>query len=326
MFDLNLGGNNSVFGLDIGYETLKLVQLNRKKDSASLVGFVEIPLTERILERDQFKNKTQTATLIKEACRKAQPRPIGAKKIVSALPETFVFSKTIQMPKMKENEYRTAVPAEAAQYLPIPVENVYLDYQVLIIHPDEALVDILLVATPKKLVDDYVEMTKMADLELVALETKPIAVGRAIQFSSHLSGTVIVEIGTELSRISIWDNNNIRLIATVNIGKNQILEAIDQNSTSKLVSENLSARSLVSGIIEEVINAIKYHQNRDYKPKPINNILLCGSGAKIEGIEDIFYQETKIKCQPVVPKLTGKVFLGTEFITSFGLALRQDKE
>ena len=91
---MNLTNENSVFGLDIGYETIKLVQLVRHKNSIKLVGYSEMPLTERILERDSFKNKAATANLIKEACRKAKPFPIRAKKIVSALPETFVFSKT----------------------------------------------------------------------------------------------------------------------------------------------------------------------------------------------------------------------------------------
>lgn len=321
------GGNNTIFGLDIGFETLKLVQLKKSKNSISLVGSIEVPLTERILERDHFKNKAQTANLIKEACQKAQPRGITAKRIVTALPETFIFSKTIQLPKMKDDEYAKAVPMEAAQYLPIPVENAYLDYQVLIVHPDEPLVDILLVATPKKLVDDYVEMTNMAGLELVALETKPIAVGRAIRQAYQLNGTVIVEIGTELSRISIWDNNNIRLTTTVNTGKNQIAATLNQTKNGFSVGQdNLEANSLITGIVNEVINAIKYHQNRDYKPTQAGRLLLCGTGANIEGIEKIFERETKLETEIFVPKLSGEATLGSEFITSFGLALRNDSE
>lgn len=327
MFGLSFKDSNSIFGLDIGYETLKLVQLKRSKNAISLVGSNEIPLVERILEKDHFKNKAEMANLIKEACRLAKPKMIYAQKIVSALPETFVFSKTIQMPKMKNEEYKNAVPIEAAQYLPIPIENTYIDYQILIVHPDEPLVDILFVATPKKLVDDYVEMTKMAGLELVALETKPLAVGRAIASSTQLNGTVIVEIGTELSRISIWDDNNIRLTTTVNTGKNHLLETMGQNNqSSKIDLNNMETVALITGITDEVINAIKYHQNRDYKPKPPNKIMICGSGANLENIETIFEKETKLKTEKFSPHLSNNATLGSEFITSFGLALRKELE
>lgn len=323
---------DSVFGLDIGYETLKLVELKKKKNGIVLVGSVEIPLTERILEKDSFRNKAKTATLIKNACRKALPSPIRARKIISALPETFVFSKTIQIPKMKESEYAKAIPIEAAEYLPIPVEEVYIDYQTLIVHPDEALVDILIVASPKKLVDDYVEMTKMAGFELAALETKPLAVGRALKYSMQLDGSIVVEIGTEISRISIWENGSIRLNTTVATGKNQILESLSsegfdvKNDKLDISEENSAASKVLSGIGDEIINAIKYNQNRAYNPKPISKIFLCGSGAKIKGMDWYINEATKIKTEIVSPKIKGDVSLGTEYLTAFGLALRDENE
>jgi len=202
---------SGVFGLDIGYETLKLCEVKKHGKSVQVVGISEVPITERILERDRIKDKATTANLIKEARLKAKPGQIKAKRIVSTLPETFVFSKTIQVPKMPEKELRFAIPNEAAQYLPIPVEEVYIDYQILITHPDEALIDVLIAAAPKRLVDDYVEMAKMAGLELYALETKSIADGRAIiNEKKQKDSVVILHIGTEVSRISIWDKGNNR--------------------------------------------------------------------------------------------------------------------
>lgn len=303
--------NNSIFGLDIGYETLKLVELKKVKNSFGLVGSIEVPLTERILEKDHFKNIEKTADTIKQACQKAKPNKISARKIVSALPETFVFSKTIQMPKMTKQEYDKSIPIEAAQYLPIPVEEVYIDYQVLINHPDESLSDILVVASPKKLVDDYVAMTKLANLELLALETKPIAVGRAIANSRKLNSCVIAEIGTEVTRIAIWEDNSLRLTSTVPTGKNQLSMA--------------GAIGSVTNITEEIINDIKYHQTRDYKPKPIERIYICGSGAQIDSISDLIEKEVKLETEIFSPELIGNK-LGTEHITSCGLAMRGEME
>jgi len=317
-FNLTSGG--SVFGLDIGFEALKLVELRKNKKELNLVGAIEVPLTERILEKDRFKNKAATANLIKDACRKAKPNSISAHNIISALPETFVFSKTIQVPKMSEEEYSNAIPVEAAKYLPIPVEDVYLDFQILIVHPNEPMADILLVASPKKLVDEYVEVTKMAGFELVALETKPIAVGRGIAVSHPLTGAVIIEIGTEISRLSIWDNQNIRLITSINVGKNHIAENLGDGSDPSAMKKNIALQNIVT----ETLNAIKYHQNRDFKPNAIDSILLSGSGANISGIAEFLTDELKIATSIIAPKLSGKEVLGPEFITSYGLALRSE--
>ena len=127
---------NSVLGLDIGFESLKLVELKQTSKGFELVGFIETPLTDKLLEKDRFRDKKAAAKYIKDACKKAKPNPITAKKIVAALPESFVFSKTIKLPKMAENDLANAVRTEASQYLPIPIDETYVDYQPLIIHPD----------------------------------------------------------------------------------------------------------------------------------------------------------------------------------------------
>ncbi|MEK9155890.1 MAG: pilus assembly protein PilM [Patescibacteria group bacterium] len=323
-----LANKSEVFGLDIGFETLKLVQLDIAGSSHYLHGACNFILSDRILEKDHFKDKATTAKIIIEACRRAQPNPIRARQIVSTLPETFVFSKTIQIPKRENGDYNSAIAAEVAQFLPVSVDEVYLDYQVLIVHPNESLVDILVVAAPNKLVDDYAEMARMANLELAALETKPLAVGRALIPANSKDCFLVAQIGTEITRISIWDMGSIRLITTVSVGKNQLQETPaksealpTENKADSGATETAISAKTVAPIVEEALNAIKYHQNRDYQPKPVSKIILCGSGACLAKIDQIMTEQIGINCEVVVPKLAGKHHLNTDFSTAYGLAL-----
>ena len=323
--------SNPVLGLDIGFETIKLCQLKKHGKSVSIIGVADIPITERILDKDRIKNKAATANAIREACRKAKPHPITAKKIVSALPETFVFSKTIRLPKMNQEELKTSVPNEAAQYLPIPLSEVYVDFQILIAHPDEPLIDVLIAAAPKRLVDDYVEMAKMADMELVALETKSIAVGRALIPEKSKDGIAIVHIGTELSRISIWDRGKISLVTTAPIGKNQIVEyfmsvnpSIENISKIDLAEPiEDSAANPLAQVIDAVTEAIRYHQNRGYEPSKISKIDICGSAAIIKNIDSYIEKSTKIKARIAQPAYFLHEKISPDLTTAFGLALRE---
>ncbi len=332
MINFSIKNSNPILGLDIGYQTLKLVQIKQTKHGSSLIGAIEIPLEQKILDKDKFRNKADTANLIKEAIKEAKPNSITARRIVSALPETFVFSKTVQMPKMTQQEYLAAIPNEIAGFLPIPINDVYFDYQVLVAHPDEPLNDILVVATPKRLVDDYVEMAQLAGLELVALETKPLAVGRAIIGDDDKSGSLVIHIGTEYSRIAIWDDGNLKLTTTVNTGQNQLLESLGYTGKLDKKEIKLSEASEkdiaipLNNIIEEAINAIKYHLNRGYKPKPISKIMLCGSGILISGLDNLVEKEIKIKTEIEKIKLTGKESLQPQYIAAYGLALRKEEE
>lgn len=325
------GGGNKVFGLDIGFEVIKLCELTRHGNSVHVVGLSEIPITERILEKDRIKNKAATANLIKEARRKAKPHSISAHKIVTALPETFVFSKTIRLPKMSQTELQTAAPAEAAQYLPIPISEVYVDYQILLTHPDEPLMDVLIAAAPKRLVDDYVDMAKMANLELAALETKPIAVGRALIPEKSNEGIAILHIGTELSRISIWDKGKIRLVTTSAVGKNQILEFFQASNPSFADASKIDLSDTdgldvgpLSQTVEAVNEAIRYHQNRGYKPSKISRIEVCGTAALVKNIDRYIESQTKIPSRIAQPCFHLNQKLSPDDVTAFGLALREN--
>jgi len=326
-----LQNRQSVFGLDIGYETLKLVQTFVSKKGTELIGAIEIPINERLLMQDRFKNKADTANLIKEAMRKTKPHPITATRIVSALPESFVFSKTIQLPRMSMNEYKKSVPIEASNSLPIPIESVYLDFQVLLSHPNEEMADILVVAAPKKLVDDYLEMAKLAGLELASLETKPLCVGRALIPRNDRAGRLILHIGTEYSRISVWNEGMIRLTSTVNMGQNHLLESMgysggDRKKALEITAENESSIAIpMNNVIEELATVIKYHHNRDYKPKPIGEIIICGSAAAIKGIDDYVEEKIKIPVRIAKIELADKTTMDPQFIAAYGLSLWREE-
>ncbi len=320
-----------VFGLDIGYETLKLCELKIHRNSAKVVGVFEYPITKKILEQDRIKDKEAAANMILEARRKAKPHQIKASGIVTALPENFVFSKTIQVPKMTERELATTIPNEAAQYLPIPLESVYTDFQILTVHPEENLMDVLIAATPKKLVDDYLEMAKLSGLKLLALETKPIAVGRAVIPDRSKEGIVIIHIGTELTRISIWDKGKIRLITTADVGKNKILEGVSSLTGEvkkidkiKIDKENEEQVKLVlQPMLDEALESIRYYQNRGYKPSKISLLKICGSGGLVVGIDKLIGKELKIKAETATTKIKTSTEIKPNYLTAFGLALRE---
>lgn len=320
-----------VFGLDIGYETLKLCELVKRRKSAKIVGIFEYPITKKILEQDRIKDKEAIANMIKEARRKAKPHQIKSPGIVTALPENFVFSKTIQVPKMTVKELMTAIPNEAAQYLPVPLESVYVDFQILTDHPEENLMDVLIAATPKKLVDDYVEMARLAGFKLLALETKPIAVGRAIIPDKSREGIVIVHIGTELTRISIWDKGKIRLITTAEVGKNKIIETISTLSGKIEKIDKINVESddknqlkiTFQPMIDEILESVRYYQNRGYKPSKISKILICGSGGLVKGVDKLIGDELKIKSEIATTKIKTSIPIESNYMTAFGLALRE---
>jgi len=89
--------------------------------------------------------------------------------------------QVIQMPKMDEEELRLAVPLEAENHIPMPISEVYLDFQVIPPIKDYFNhIEVLIVAMPKKIVDSYVSCFKKAGLIPLILEAESEAIARAL--------------------------------------------------------------------------------------------------------------------------------------------------
>jgi type IV pilus assembly protein PilM len=97
------------------------------------------------------------------------------------LPEEKAFLQVIQLPKLEEKDLKAAVQFEAENYIPLPVEEVYLDYQVVppvYNHLDH--LDVLIAALPKRIIDPYLDSLKGAGLVPKVLEIESQAIVRAL--------------------------------------------------------------------------------------------------------------------------------------------------
>ena len=169
------------FGLDISDLSLKIVKLKKKKNLLSLASFGEMEITPGIIEGGEVKKEEELAKVIKEAISKVKGEKIKTKYVVCSLPEEKAFLQIIQMPLMKEEELKKAIYFEVENYIPLPIGQVYLDYQIVkpvLNHLDHF--DVLIVALPKKIVDSYLSSLKKANLWPVVLEIESQAIARAL--------------------------------------------------------------------------------------------------------------------------------------------------
>lgn len=337
------------FGLDIGFNSLKVVQLKKKGKQFEIVGFAQSAIPKTSLQKNKILEKKKLAEVLKATLTKATPHHISALEVVAALPEHLVFTKIIELPKMKEKEVGKTIPYEASEFLPISLEETYLDWQILAKGANSEKIDVLVVAAPKSLVDDYIDLVKLAGLQLVALETKPIAASRAL-VKDEKEGLAILDIGAQATSVAIIDESILRLTGTTATGSNAINFALQRNlnlkeeEASKIKIEkglstktDLKTRKIIETallpIVDEVTHAIKYYQNRIKAEGRISKIKLGGGGAALAGIASFFEKQTGILTElgnPLIHLSKQSQILisktaALSFTTAIGLALRENK-
>ncbi|MCZ4148567.1 pilus assembly protein PilM, partial [Escherichia coli] len=133
-----------------------------------------------------------------------------------AVPTSTVIHKTIEMDAdMSDDEREVQIRVDAEQYIPFPLDEVSLDFEVL---PDRLAnpnrVNVLLVATRTENVETRVEVLELADLNPKLADVESYAVERAFSvFADSLpmgAKTIgILDIGHTMTTLSVMQNGKI---------------------------------------------------------------------------------------------------------------------
>jgi type IV pilus assembly protein PilM len=204
----------SYLGVDIGAGGIKLVELANEKGRARLVTY---GFTERMPEdaaKSPLDQPEETAALLKKIHAKAKG---AAKKAVTGIPVAQVFSSVISVnvPADKKKEIDAAVRVQAKKITPRPLEEMVLDYKV--IEETPKLTKILLTAAEASLVRKYVDVFRRAGLELVSLETDPLALIRSL-VGRDLSTIILVDIGALRTSISVVEKGVPFVSRSIDVG------------------------------------------------------------------------------------------------------------
>ncbi|WP_446893565.1 type IV pilus biogenesis protein PilM, partial [Acinetobacter sp. NS4_7] len=81
---------------------------------------------------------------------------ITSKRVASALPVAKVFTRVIELPPMNPADLGAAVRLEAEQYIPVPLPDLYIDYEIIESKADQ--IQVLMVAAPRAIVDSYLKL------------------------------------------------------------------------------------------------------------------------------------------------------------------------
>ncbi len=306
--------NSRAFGLEINPHALRLADVSKDYFGFHIHSVNEIPLDQNHWLKNGLKDKEGLAKKIRQGLETAQPHPITKTKAIFSIPESAVFTKVLQLPKLALKELHQTVPYEAAEFLPLPLEEVYLDWQIdpdLVTIDDKSICHVLVVATPKSLIDDLIDLAAKAELQLIAIESEPFATCRSL---THLlrrdQVSVVLTIDQRQTTLVLATNQVIKFSSTILIG------------SEKLSHKLASAGAMLS---DEITEAISYYQNRLGERQAVVQIILSGAGGQIKQLRSTIEKQTKIPTfighSPI--KLPDKTRVHSRFNTVIGLSLRK---
>ncbi|MDO8633111.1 MAG: type IV pilus assembly protein PilM [Candidatus Wildermuthbacteria bacterium] len=293
------------FGLDLSDLSLKVASLKKTAKGLKLESFGEFPIPEGLVSQGEIQNEEELSRLIGQAVRSLK---LQTSFVVASLPEEKAFLQVIQLPQMKQEEIKGAVAFEAENYIPYPVDTVYLDSEfVPPLKNSLDHMDVLVAALPKAIVDSYMSCFTKAGLSPRILEIESLATARAlVPQETATSPVLLLDMGATRTGFAVFAGKSLRFTASIPVSGFGLTQALSQSLSlpvqeaeelKKTQSIGEPLMPLLSDLAKEVRKYMGYyeshasHQHLTQEEKRIKKVFLAGGGANLAGLSEFLSKE-----------------------------------
>ena len=204
---------------------------------------------------------------------------------------------------------------EAAQYIPVALEGLYLDYSITDATKDGY--ELLVVAVPRQLIDSYITYIDLLGLEACILETTIAASSRLVAHAEHTDiPTILIDFGSLSVDITIYDKQLI-VTGTVAGGGDTFTDLISEKlAVSRQVAHTIKTKyglnvskkqheieealkPILNSLSKEIRKMLRYYNERTNSENKISQVITLGGGANLPGLSEFLTSELRLPAQDV---------------------------
>ena len=218
-----------IIGIDIGSSAVKVVHLKELKGSYQLVNLGMSKLASEAIVDNAIMDSGEIVDTVKSL---VESLNIKTKNVATSISGHSVIIRKIQMPIMTEEEMEASIQWEAEQYIPFEISEVNLDFQIL--GPDAhdaSVMNVILVAAKKDVVDDYVALFKECSLNPVVMDIDCFALENVFEASYGMVGDevlALIDMGANSMNVNILKEGISVFTRDIQIGGNAYNEEIQK--------------------------------------------------------------------------------------------------
>lgn len=301
------------FGLDIGSQAVKIMQLEAAGRGARVTAFGSIETDEKLMKDGVITNIPGAAELIDKLLAEQIHGKLTTNRVVMSVPVSRVYTRVINLPVMSKKELADAIKLEVEQSVPVPAKNLYYDFETTDIgDPENRLVR--MVAVPKAIVDSYDAICEMLGLELSLVQTNIRADAQLCLLYEDLdenSPYIIMDIGGNTIDIGILDKT-LRVTGSVDEGGNSLTSAIAKKlkiSETKAHDEKVkhgitagpkqekikeAVTPILDKAVKEIERMVRFYEERVKPDSEVSQVLIVGGGANMPGLAEYLTDEIRI--------------------------------
>ena len=353
---MRLESNNDFIGVDIGDRMLRLVRLKKSGKKFIVTTANEIQMPEGILKAGEIFDEKILTDLIKKLVKTARGSKIATKNVISVLPEQKTFIKVMAIDLGSESYDKKKIPdlikKELINHIPLSLEELYLDWQVLSHTKTSAIV--LVGAVTRVISDNYRIALEHAGLIPYILEVEAAPIIRTIIEEKDNSPKIVIDFGASRTGLIVYDHHTVQFTVSLPLSGDQITKTIAQILNIDLTKaeeakvicgldtekcEGALRKVLfdaIDNLAEHIEKTISFYQDQSSNARPFSKVILVGGGANFLKINEVLQEKLNLPVEignPLLKSIIVKKDILPKnkllsYATAIGLALRtfeQDK-
>lgn len=342
-----------MFAVDVNNSDLKVFQIECKEDKDIIRGWSKKVLAPGVVVDFEIQKVDEFVEVLKSALDEISGKGVKGKSVVVSVPEDKVFLQVIKLPLMEEKEVQEAIHWELESHIPISVDEVYFDWQ--IVDRGKKDMDVLVAATPQKVVDSLIMAFEVAGLNVSVLEADSVATRRSVLGDEDKDPVLVVDIGIDGTAYFVYDKGYPVFSSSSSISGKMFTDVVSKEFGIELKkAENYKTRvglgsnkqerdealriykPILSNLIQEMNKTISFFEdNLASDNKKVEKVIMVGGGSNLKGLISYIALHLKkdvvqgnpwsnVRFKKQIPPISkGKA---QSFITAIGLALRGCKD
>lgn len=341
---ISIGKATQAIGVDIGTRSIRVAEININKEPPVLskVGFMKIP--EGLVVDGEIAEIGGVSNALKDLWRTGG---FEKRDIILGIANQKVIVRVVDLPLMSEDELKGAIRFQAADYIPMPVEETIIDFEILKefeVREGEKMMKVLLVAAQREMIQSFVDVFASAGLVPKSVDVKSFALMRSLiprskflpsetEQETAKSAVCLLNIGAGVSNMIVLDEMMPYFVRILMFGGNDFTKAIsDQMAISEDEAESLKlavsepqkgkkksaavqeketrAGEILRPKIQQFVREIR--RSIDYcldqtGCKPPEKIIVSGRGSQVVGLTDDLEKSLQINVEAGKPLQNIKV-------------------
>ena len=300
--------SKGLIGVDISSTSVKVLELSVKNNRYWVESYALVPLPEGSVVEKNILNPEAVGDALERAVNLAN---VQSTDVALAVPTSMVITKIIEMDAdMNDDEREIQIRDDAEQYIPFPLDEASLDFEVL---PDRLAnpnrVNVLLVATRIENVEARSEALELGGLTPKIADVESFAIENAFKvFSDTLPMGVntvgILDIGHTMTTLSVMQNNKVIYTREQVFGGKQLTQEIQNRYGLSFEEAGRAKKSRTLPddydieVLEPFLEAVVHQAARSLQFffsssqfNEIDHILLAGGNANIPGLAKLLQQK-----------------------------------